>query len=323
MKQNSLKATVALICYREKEKLAPLLEDLTKQTAFQQIGEALLAQNGHCRQTLQTAQSFVDRLPLKIIPHPSNNIGQARALLTDTAQFDFIAWTDSDCRLPSSWLEELLRHLINNPKAVAVGGPNRLAEDKSWKRAINLSLSHPLGHGWSPQAWRVIKKTRVSHIPTTNGLFLKKGIISAGNFATKHKTTGEDLNLGWRLSRQGELYLFPGPLVINNYADSYWENLRRLFTFGKARAYHIRLSFWPVGLFFPTMAGLLIAGVWIKYFFLPVIGYLVILLLASLQVYSKSKQRTSFALPLFWLLQQSAYSLGAVAGLLRRALTGL
>ena len=255
MKTEDIRLTVALVCYQEKEKLVYVLEDLRNQSAFDKIGEVLIFQNGTCKHTRKTAENFLDKLPLTILSSPSNHLGLARAALVNNSSYDLIAFTDSDCRLPTKWLEELLFHWKNEQtnNTVAIGGPNLLPEEKFWQKMLNLSLSHPLGHGWSPQAWKVKTKTKVSHIPTTNGLFSKQAILSAGNFSKKHKFAGEDLDIGFRLKKNGELILFPSPTVINNYARTYPESLKRLFIFGKTRGEYTSFLFYPSFLFFSTV----------------------------------------------------------------------
>ena len=172
-------------------------------------------------------------------------------------------------------MEQLLFHWSNKQtdRIVAIGGPNCLPEKKWWQKMINLSLSHPLGHAWSAQAWKVKKPTKVSHIPTTNGLFLKTSILKSGNFSEKYKSAGEDWNLGLRLKKEGDLILFPSPIVINNYANSYFESLKRLFIFGKVGQNYKSFLFYPKFLFFPLIYFLF----YIRFFsknFLPLARFL-------------------------------------------------
>ena len=316
MSTNKLKVTVALVCYQEKEKLAHVLEDLKNQTAFNNIGEVLIFQNGTCQQTLKTAESFLNKLPLKVLSSTSNNLGLARATLVKKARCDLIAFTDSDCALPESWLEKLLSHWekqkMNN--VVAIGGPNLLPEERWWQKMVNLSLCHPLGHGWSPQAWKVKKQTKVSHIPTTNGLFLKQAILSVGNFSEKHKFAGEDLDLGLRLKKKAVLILFPNPIVINNYAKTYFESLKRLFFFGKIRGKYINLLFYPSFLFFPLFIGFLILGFFQTNFLLLPALYFLFLFATGLFTGLKNKGKINLILPLFWFLQHLFYSMGTFIG---------
>ena len=336
MNYNHLKITVALVCYQEKEELAHVLEDLKNQTAFDNIGEVLVFQNGTCQETRNIAKSFLNLLPLKIFSSPLNNLGLARATLVRKSQYDRIAWTDSDCRLPNHWISDLLHCWRYTPSAVAIGGPSRLPEQKWWQKMVNLSLSHPLGHGWSPQAWKVPKRAKVSHIPTTNGLFSKQAVLSVGNFSEKYKFVGEDLDLGLRLKKEGELILFPYPRVTNNYAKSYFESLKRLFFFGTTRqdfvfkglkdlfcfgtAIRKNKSSWLhfSFLLFPLMTVFLILGLFQRYFLLPPLLYLLILIFASISVGFKNKKRASLLLPLFWFLQHFSYSMGATWGFFRK-----
>ena len=318
MENHQLQVTVALVCWQEKEELARVLEDIKKQTAFDAIGEALIFQNGDCKQTKKTAEAFLSQLPLKIFSSPLNNLGRARAVLVNQSKYKLIAWTDSDCSLPKNWLEELLsqwKNFSDDNKPLALGGPNRLPEKKWWQKMVNLSLKHPLGHGWSPQAWKVTQNTKVSHIPTTNGLFSRQAILDAGNFSEQYKKTGEDLELGLRLQKKGSLILLPTPLVINNYASTYFESLKRLFAFGKVRSEYKSLLSLLSCLFFPFLTGCFILGIFQKYFFLPLLFYFLFLFLSGAFMSFKYNKPSGLLLPLFWFFQQTAYSMGSFLGL--------
>lgn len=320
MEANKIKVTVALVCHQEKEELAYVLEDLKNQSSLDQIGEVLLFQNGNCEQTKKTAKSFLNQLPLKFFHSSENNLGQARAELVKASQYELIAWTDSDCRLPKNWLEQLLLQWENktNKNAVAIGGPNRLPENKFWQKMFKLSLSHPLGHGWSPQAWIVKKPTAVSHIPTTNGLFLKQAILKAENFSKQCKLIGEDLELGERLKKQGKLILFPKPLVINNYANSYFENLKRLLNFGAVPYRPITHLFILSLAFTPLFISCLFLSFFKKQFLLFPLSYIFMLCFASLLLFLKKRQKNTLLLPFFWFIQHLFYSTGSVLGFYKR-----
>ena len=201
-----------------------------------------------------------------------------------------------------------------------VGGANRLPDDTFWKRLVNLSLSHPMGHGWSPQAWKPKAQTSVSHLPTANALFSSHQIKQAGNFSEKCHPVGEDLDLGLRLKTQGPLYLFPDPVVTNDSASSYFQSLKRLFRFGQVRKKNKDKLLIPAFLFAPAFCLFLILGFFHMTWWLPLGGYLVILILAALQTLIKNRTFWALPLPLFWILQHFAYSLGTVSSLfIRRA----
>ena len=317
LKINSSQVTVALVCYQEKENLRFVLGDLKQQTAFYQIGEVLLFQNGTCERTRKTAQDFLTQLPLKILSNSNNNLGFARSEIVKQAKYDWIAWTDGDCRLPENWLESLISHWdkTNQTDLTAIGGPNRLPDNCFWQKAANLSFNFAIGHGWSPQAWIPKQAKKTSHVPTTNGLFLKQAILQAGNFSPNRPLVGEDLDLGYHLKKQGQMLLFPSPIVINNYADTYFDSLKRLFIFGKAQAQKKSLQFYLSMPFIPFMLICFILSFFWKFFLLAPAGYLLLLIFYSCFAILKTRKKTALALPLFWLGQHVFYSLGETVGL--------
>ncbi|MCZ0932167.1 MAG: hypothetical protein OXJ52_03330, partial [Oligoflexia bacterium] len=206
---------------------------------------------------------------------------------------------------------------INQKDLSAIGGPNRLPEKHLWQKAINLSLNFAIGHGWSPQAWipKQIKKT--SHVPTTNGLFSRQAILQAGNFSQNYPLAGEDLDLGFRLQKQGQMLLFPSPIVINNYADTYLDSLKRLFIFGSIQAQKKSLLFYLSMPFIPLMLICIILSFFWSFFLWAPGCYLLFLIFYSCFAVLKSQKKTAFLLPVFWLGQHLSYSLGETAGLLK------
>ena len=381
--------SLALVYHSEKEQLALLLQDIKQQTFLEVIKEILLIQTPllekqYCQKTKEIAISFKKELPLIFLTAPKNHLGSARKQLVEEASSEWIAWTDSDCRLKKDWLETLVKNVkhrtqMNDEKlkksfkkmnqslmrgkssteifnfcykntleakeVVAVGGPNRLPENRLWKKLLNLSLESPIGHGGSPQAFIPDKGILVSHIPTTNGLFLKSAILRAGNFSPQMKSKGEDLELGKRLRKEGELILYPQPLVINNYASSYLQSLKRLFGFGfvqnnnKSFRFYTSLFFLPLfiiscffmGVFYlmnlayflsyplslssdsqwimGIRLGLQSSSLFLSFYFSTLLGY-------SVDLCSKKKNLRPLLLIFFWLMQHLSYSAGVWRGFL-------
>lgn len=310
--------SIGIVCYREGEQLSEALNSLKVQSRFDCIGEVLLVQNGNCEITLKTAKAFLSVLPLFIRQNPLNSIGKARRLIVEHSRYALLAFIDADCVAPANWLEKLLCHWdsLGSQNTVAIGGPNRLPEHKFWQKTFNLSLQHPLGHGWSPQAWIPRQKTPVRHMPTTNSLFLREEIIKAGNFSDAKRRVGEDLDLSLRLSRRGALYLFPDPVVLNDFAPNYLGLLKRLFRFGTVQYWQKDLLLVGATSFF---LGFLAASVLAEWFFPLLFGiYFVFLFVAALQQMRQSQAASScLMLPVFWFLQHLAYSLGVVWGLFK------
>lgn len=344
---NTDKVTIGLISYKEKEVLGQILSDLKNQNTFDKIEEVLLIQNSSCQKTNQIALDFSNKLPLKIMTNFSNNIGKARSLIVTHSTQDLIVFVDADCRVATNWLQLMLENwsLAYTKGGIALAAPNRLPENQWWKKIVNLSLSHPLGHGWSPQAWVPETMTATYHIPTTNALFLKEKLLEAGNFSSNYCQIGEDLELGLRLNKLGTLYLFPKPFVSNNSATSYWRYLKRLFFFASINVIKKttqcpnvkptkRFKFLnSINAFlFQNRNGnflLLTSSLLVPILLISLIGslfnyrylfilytYGCLLILSSAYIFYKNKHRLSLSLSFFWFIQQIVYSLGVCLGVL-------
>ena len=196
---------------------------------------------------------------------------------------------------------------------------------------INLSLDFPVGHGFSPQAWRPSKASSTSHIPTTNGFFLRSSVLSNGNFSSQFPYAGEDLNMGKRLKKQGgKLFLFPKPLVVNNYAFSYAESLKRLFSFGLIQSKNKSLLFYFSLIYFPLFIGsgvlsfinlmfsLSQSSFTLSFALIFLVSYFLLLLSYSLKACIKVKKLSPILLVFFWLLQHLSYSSGVFFGFIFR-----
>ena len=215
-----------------------------------------------------------------------------------------------------------------------VGGPNRLPERTFWQKLVNLSLSHPLGHGWSPQAYIPPKPAAVSHLAAGNALFSVKKIREAGNFSTdwRYRRTGEDLDLGLRLNNP--LYLFPDPVVVNDHSSSFAQSLFRLFRFGLTRKRRKDLLLIPSLLFAPVLSASLAAAAYplflspgtaagvFKGFVLSapfvLAAYFAVLSAGALQVFFQTRKILSLLLVFVWPLSAFFYSAGAVSGLFKK-----
>lgn len=318
---NTPQVTVGLISYNEKQNVGTVLSDLKSQSSYNKIAEIVLVKNSNCQETSQVIESFLNQLPLKIINNPNNNIGQSRALIVEQAKYPLIAFTDGDCSLPKNWMEDLLKHwhVISQKNGIALAAPNRLPKTCWRNKMLNLSLCHPLGHAWSPQAWIPKQIVSTYHIPTTNALFLREKILEAGNFSSQYPRVGEDLDLGLRLKKLGSLYLSPQPIVINNNSESYFQSLKRLFSFAQVNAKrNPNLLLLSTGLLAPIMFSSIIASFFQIFYMIFLSGYLCILFATSLYLYFKNREREILLLPLFWLPQHLAYSLGILTGLYKK-----
>ncbi len=240
MIQEPQQITIGLVLRNEAKNIGPLLESLFDQSQTQLVREIIIVDNGSEDQTLQIIEGLKGKSPwpIEIFESSVNDLGLGRAGIVSASRTPWIAFTDGDCILPPNWIESLVQQLnenqFSNRDTAAVGGPNRLPEKTLFHSALNLSLSSPLGHGHSPQAFWPQHSQSVFHLATTNILLSKEAVLRVGNFRSTQNNVGEDVDIGRRLSAYGyELRLCPSPMVLNNCAENWKEWFLRMERFGE------------------------------------------------------------------------------------------
>ena len=114
---------------KNEEKYLPLCFDsLLGQVTFSD--EILLVDGGSEDATLAIADSYRDRLPIKILFYPDSSIGQARHLGVEYATNDIILQTDGDLTFSEGFMDKLRMHYEQNPEVVGVTGGWRDAKGR-------------------------------------------------------------------------------------------------------------------------------------------------------------------------------------------------
>ena len=122
------------------------------------------------------------------------------------AEGDFIMFTDADCVVTKSWLNNLVKH-FNNEKIACVGGPNVTPEDDTnFAKCVGevlLFLSKP-GSRYGLDVDEVVE---TFHNSGCNVAYRKKAIEDAGWFNEK-LVTCEDEELDYRIKEKGYRILY-------------------------------------------------------------------------------------------------------------------
>ena len=240
--ENSI--SLCLLAFNEEKNIRSFLKQVETQTLFgKELFEVIFVDNGSTDLTLEIINLWIANHPKinsAIFKNSHNNIGSGRALGVQQCQGKFIAFTDPDCSLKPDWLEGLLRqwqkHAPTLKKLGGVGSGNRLPQNTKFSRSINIMLDSFWGHGLSPQAWIPSQATNVAHLATTNALFLRSAVVTAGNFSEHFPTVCEDVDLGLRLRNKNyELLLTPTPIVENRSAHNWTQWFTRMFKFSQGQ----------------------------------------------------------------------------------------
>lgn len=235
-----LQISVGIVVFNEEAQMTRVFHLLAQQELLPR--EIIVVDNGSDDHTLEIVNSLRHdiSIPIQILRSPTNNMGLARSMVVTEATSPFVAFLDADCSPPPNWLGELSAQFsegrkIYGAQLAGVCGANRLPETSKFKRAVNLVLKSPLGHGYSPQAWRPTCVRPTDHLPTTNCLIFKDALLLSGNFSHARVRAGEDVEMGRRLRKNGWILLLcPTPVMINDSAQTLKEWTERMRRFGQA-----------------------------------------------------------------------------------------
>jgi len=157
--------------------------------------------------------------------------GPAAARNTGLAAVDseVVAFVDSDCRAAVASLHALAGHLAD--PAVALAAPRVLAAHEEGSGSQQpTSTTGPLDMGARPAT--VVPKGRVSYVPSTALVVRREAIDAVGGFDESMRY-GEDVDLCWRLHREGWAIRYDPRVAVQHLEpDSWTALLTRRFHYG-------------------------------------------------------------------------------------------
>ncbi len=181
---------------------------------------------------------------VRVVRRTSNNIGTARSEAVAAAlseHHEWLAFVDSDIELSSDWLMTLIREAQTSPMkdAVGIGTVNRPPPDNDFTKALDFMLGFNLVHLGSSQAMQMpatsrqgILKIKVSHLSTCAVLLHTKALAHAGGFDADFSRVCEDLEMCYRLKKNGSLWLLSGPAVLHRQDRHLDHWAKRMFRYG-------------------------------------------------------------------------------------------
>lgn len=268
------------------ELLRLCLDSLTKQTV--PVVEAIVVHCGDDEATpaLTKERCWTDAgLSVRYFHYPERNCAAQRNFAVSQASHANLLLVDDDVEVDARWAEELFAPVWSNPKVGATMGSliNQPMATPTFFWRIYRRLLHGKEKGFEPG--RLVGAALPNGFPTTaRGLIpcewigggasaiRRKAFESAGGFASffSGSSPGEDLDLGYRLSRSWKVFYVPAAKCIHHQAPGGREgsdqhqylSMRSRFgiltiTMGKSR--HIALAhigLWSVVQFLSELASL-------------------------------------------------------------------
>jgi GT2 family glycosyltransferase len=280
---------------------------------------------------------IVDKYPVRLISTENRGLSSARNVGLEAATGEIVAYLDDDAYPDPHWLTYLAATFIENIHA-AVGGPNIPPPGDG-------PIADCIANAPGGPVHVLLSDQEAEHIPGCNMAFRKAALRAIGGFDPQFRIAGDDVDVCWRLQKQGWTVGFNPAAVVwhhrRNSVRAYW---KQQLNYGKAEALLERK--WPEKY---TAAGHLTwlgrvygnghtcplgklrriyHGVWgsapFQSLYQPAVGtlrsfllvpewYLVVVILGALSALGLFRRPPSYVLPLF--------VLAAVASLVQAALS--
>ena len=172
------------------------LESLAKLAFSRDRFEVLVVDNGSRDRTLEIAESFLDRLNLRILQKPNVRISALRNLGARAAAGDILAFLDADCLAPADWLDRIVA-LAPVEGAGVLGAHYLLPDDSTW-----------VARTWH-RYQEAPKSGEVSHVPAGDLIMRREDFLRIGGFDETIQTN-EDYELCERARKSGmQVRAFP------------------------------------------------------------------------------------------------------------------
>src|SRR5262245_61597085 len=265
------------------EMLRRCLDSLAKQTVC--VSEVLVVHCGDDTETRQLTKESGWGFEIRYFHHPERNCAQQRNFAIARARFDNLLLVDDDIEVEPQWTEELFKPIWDDPKVGATMGGllnQPLATPTFFWRLYRILL-HGRSKGFEPG--KLIGAALPNGFPNTDGepiacewigggvsALRREAFASVGGFASffTGSSPGEDLDLGYRLSRNWKVLYVPAARCIHHQAASGRETLGQhqylsmrsrfgilTITMGKSRYVALgHLGLWAVVQFLSELASL-------------------------------------------------------------------
>lgn len=206
--------TVVAATFRRTPLLEELLESLAAQTIERDRFEVVIVDDGSGDNTLDVLEKWTqdDRLQLRYTTQENAGPATARNRAVEMARAPLLAFTDDDCIVTPTWLEEYLAYMGEHPAVAGVGGLLRRKHDNLVARYVDnaVRMEHCQRGG------------RTAILITANACYRKAAFVEAGAFDTRIPWAGgEDPDLSRKvIEKGGTLMVMDGALVRHTHRDS-------------------------------------------------------------------------------------------------------
>jgi len=218
------------------ELLRLCLESLAKQTVH--VAEVVVVHCGSDSETLEVTKDPRWRetgFEVRYFHHPERNCARQRNFAISQARYDNLLLIDDDIEVDPQWVEELFKPIWADPAVAATMGSliNQPMSTPTFFWRLYRRLLHGHVNGFKPG--KLIGAALPNGFPMTTeqpipcewigggaSALRREAFESVGGFASffTGSSPGEDLDLGYRLSRKWKVFYVPAAKCVHHQALS-------------------------------------------------------------------------------------------------------
>lgn len=221
--------SIIIPLYNRPEEMDELLASLCEQT--DQQFEVIIVEDGSSRKSDAIVAKYRERLTLIYFEKPNSGPGPSRNAGAARARFDYLIFFDSDCLIPSKYMEQVT-HYLEKGYVDAYGGPDAaLPSFTDIQKAINYAMTSFFTTG----GIRGGKKSMDRFHPRSFNMGVsRKAFHAVGGYGEMR--FGEDIDFSLRLLKAGfQTALIPEAYVYHKRRSTFRQFFKQVHNSGIAR----------------------------------------------------------------------------------------
>lgn len=298
--------------YNRPEEVSELLTSLSVQTYTD--FEFILVEDGSTRKSDVLLGKYKEIFPIKYIDRENQGPSLARNTGMEVAEGGYLLFIDSDCIVPSDWLEKIFNSLQDNP-VDCFGGPDRAADAfNNVQKAISFAMTSLITTGGIRGGGKQVDR----FYPRSYNLGISRKLYKEmGGFPITRMHPGEDMVFSVELIKRGyKTALFKDAFVYHKRRSTLTQFFKQVYKFGYTR-YIIskvypetrKIFYWFPSVFLFGSLFLILTGAILHLFYLiPLI--LLFLLIFTVSTYSNRSLIVGLLSVITSVIQLSGYGWG-------------
>jgi len=246
------------------------------------------------------------KFPVKVLSEGRLTRGAARQVGVESAEGEYVAFTDASCIPGKDWLQALVKEF--GADVAGVGGITKYEADKLWGKSANLAFSTFIGSANSVQGRHFEEKRTVRSISGGNSMYRREDIINAGGFSPDFLS--EDAELSGRLIKRGRLIYTPDAVVIRRQDRGLARFATQIYRWGMAR---VATHQWELQSIPPLLAPLILLSLiftpWVCIILIGLYALTLIIMGVKFAI-QESSIRYLASIPIVYMVEHGAYTVG-------------